>query len=211
MRTSAPVATSAFSNWISSFVSSFTTRSCGSSDITFVPVISSTPFSPYHSGGCTYASSTELSPRMYSFDSGGRSYGGCGSRPPPPAGAKQSLHALPHAGVEPRDHLAPRLEHRVGPRHEPLPLAQHRYQQRALRHLEIPDPATGDARVGSEQHLDDLQPLLRQVEQVHEPVLGHLVLDQAQDQVGGRDEGADPEQVEPLPVPRVVHPGDDPV
>ena len=45
-------------------------------------------------------------------------------------------------------------------------------------------------RVLAEQHLDDLEPLLRQVEQVHEPVLGHLVLDQPQDQVGRRDRRA---------------------
>ena len=61
----------------------------------------------------------------------------------------------------------------------------------------------------AEQHLDDLQLLLLQVEQVDEAVLGHLVLEQAQDQVGRRDRGLDPEQVEVLAVARVVDPGDD--
>ena len=46
---------------------------------------------------------------------------------------------------------------------------------------------------------------------MHEPVLGHLVLDQAQDQVGGRDRGLDAEQLEVLQVPRVVDAGDDAV
>ena len=59
--------------------------------------------------------------------------------------------------------------------------------------------------------LDDLEPLLRQVEQVHEPVLRHLVLDQAQDQVGGRDRRLDAEQLEVLEVARVVAARDDPL
>ena len=42
-------------------------------------------------------------------------------------------------------------------------------------------------------------------------VLRHLVLDQAQDQVGRGDRGLDAEQVEVLPVARVVDAGDDPV
>ena len=43
-----------------------------------------------------------------------------------------------------------------------------------------------------------------QVEQVHEAVLRHLVLDQAQDQVGGRDRRLDAQQLEVLQVARVV-------
>src|SRR5205823_10430895 len=59
--------------------------------------------------------------------------------------------------------------------------------------------------------LDDLEPLLRQVEQVDEPVLRHLVLDQAQDQVGGGDGRLDPEKLEVLQVSRVVAAGHDPL
>ena len=79
---------------------------------------------------------------------------------------------------------------------EALAVAQDRDQQAAFGHLQVADPAAGDAGVLAEQHLDDLQLLLLQVEQVDEAVLGHLVLEQAQDQVGRRDRGLDPEQVE---------------
>src|SRR3954452_2563126 len=41
-----------------------------------------------------------------------------------------------------------------------------------------------------------------------EPVLGHLVLDQPQDQVGGGYDGRDPQELEPLLVPWVVQTGD---
>ena len=75
--------------------------------------------------------------------------------------------------------------------------------------MQVTDPASGHPRVGAEQHLDDLQLLLLQIEQVDEPVLGHLVLEQAQDQVGRRDRGLDPEQVEVAAVARVVDAGDD--
>ena len=68
-------------------------------------------------------------------------------------------------------------------------------------------PAAGERR--GHLDLDDLEPLLAQVEQVHEAVPRHLVLDQAQDQVGGRDRGLDAQQLEVLQVPRVVDAGDD--
>ena len=42
-------------------------------------------------------------------------------------------------------------------------------------------------RVGGDLELDDLQALLFERQQVHEAVAGHLVLDQAQDQVGRGD------------------------
>ena len=76
------------------------------------------------------------------------------------------------------------------PGHEALAVAQDRDQQAALRHRQVPDPAAGDRAVLAEQHLDDLELLLLQVEQVDEAVLGHLVLEQAQDQVGRRDRRA---------------------
>ena len=76
--------------------------------------------------------------------------------------------------------------------------------------VEVADPLARPRASPRAAHLDDLEPLLGQVEQVDEAVLGHLVLDQAQDQVGRRDEGLDPEQLEVLAVARVVDPGDDP-
>ena len=66
-------------------------------------------------------------------------------------------------------------------------------------------------RVLGDHELDDLEPLLGQVEQVDEAVARHLVLDQAQDQVGRRDRRLDAEQLEVLEVPRVVDAGDDPL
>ncbi len=81
MLTFAPVAISAFSNSTSSPPCSFAVRASVSRLITFVFVRSSTPFCSYQSAGLTWASSRLASPRRYSFDSGGRSYGGSGSRP----------------------------------------------------------------------------------------------------------------------------------
>ena len=63
-------------------------------------------------------------------------------------------------------------------------------------------PAAGESRVDLE--LDDLEVLLAQLEQVDEPVLGHLVLDEAEDVRGRADGLGDPEQVEVLLVARVV-------
>ena len=59
--------------------------------------------------------------------------------------------------------------------------------------------------------LDDLQALLFERQQVHEAVAGHLVLDQAQDQVGRGDRRLDPQQLEVLVVARVVDARDDAV
>ena len=69
----------------------------------------------------------------------------------------------------------------------------------------------GRRRVVGDHELDDLEPLLGQVEQVDEAVARHLVLDQAQDQVGRRHRRLDAEQLEVLEVPRVVDAGDDPL
>ena len=69
---------------------------------------------------------------------------------------------------------------------------------------ELLDLLAGGVGARRDLELDDLEPLLGQVEQVHEAVLGHLVLDQAQDQVGGRDRRLDAEQLEVLEVARVV-------
>ena len=59
--------------------------------------------------------------------------------------------------------------------------------------------------------LDDLEVLLLEREQLDEPVLGDLVLDQAQDQVGRGHRRLDPEQLEVLEIARVVDAGDDPL
>ena len=66
-------------------------------------------------------------------------------------------------------------------------------------------------RVVADLELDDLQALLFEREQVHEAVARHLVLDQAQDQVGRGDRRLDPEQLEVLVVARVVDARDDAV
>src|SRR5918995_5452476 len=251
MFTFAPVASSAFPNSTSSPPCNFAVRPAESSDITFVFVRSSTPFSSYHPGSFTYASFLSASPRRYSFERGGRSYGGSGSLPttmieppgslfrssaaqlpaaiPPPINRYSAL-TLPHPslpnpiraevrlqiplalGVEHRQHLVPRLQHRVGPRHESsLPLPQDADQERPIGHVQVPDPPPRHPRVVPQQHLDDLQPLLGQIQQVHQPVLRHLVLDHPQDQVRSRHVRLHPQQLEVGAVPRVINPRDDPV
>src|SRR5512139_301316 len=126
--------------------------------------------------------------------------------------AEEDLQLLLEPRVEHGQDLVAGLEHRVGRRHESaLALAQDRDQQAALGHVEVADPHPGDAAVVGEQHLDDLEALLGQIEQVHEPVLRHLVLQQPQDQVRRGDVGLDPEQLEVRAVPGVVDSGDDPV
>ena len=66
----------------------------------------------------------------------------------------------------------------------------------------------GAVGVGRDLHLDDLDVLLRQLEQVDEAVLGHLVLDQRHDRRGRADGRRDAEQVEVRLVARVVDAGD---
>ena len=91
-------------------------------------------------------------------------------------GAEQLLEVLLAARVEHRQDLVAGLQHGVWAGHEALALAQDRDQQAACGHRQVADPPPGRPRVLAEQHLDDLQLLLLQVEQVDEPVLGHLVL-----------------------------------
>ena len=104
---------------------------------------------------------------------------------------------------------------RAAPRRRPRsrcrPWARSRRPSRRIEMIRLPSgsamSATARPAAGASSrdlHLDDLEPLLGQVEQVHEAVLGHLVLDQAQDQVGRGDRGLDAEQLEVLEVPRVV-------
>ena len=66
-------------------------------------------------------------------------------------------------------------------------------------------------RAVSDLELDDLQVLLFKREQLDEPVLGHLVLNQTKNEVGRGDRRLDPEQLEMLKVAWVVHTGDDPL
>ena len=80
-------------------------------------------------------------------------------------------------------------------RDQPRAVGQRRASRRVL-------PATGELLV--DLHLDDLEVLLAQLEQVDELVLGHLVLDQPHDARGRADRRRDPEQVEVRLVARVV-------
>ena len=73
-----------------------------------------------------------------------------------------------------------------------------------VRQPEVLDRAARRRQAVAHLELDDLEPLLGQVEQVDQPVLRHLVLDQAQDQVGGGDHRPHAEQLEVLEVARVV-------
>ena len=77
-------------------------------------------------------------------------------------------------------------------------LAHDRDQPRALRQPEAGDALARSGRVALDLELDDLEVLLAQLEQVHDPVLGHLVLDEAEHIRGRADRLVDPEQVEVL-------------
>ena len=65
------------------------------------------------------------------------------------------------------------------------------------------EPATGE--LGLDLHLHDLEALLGELEQADEAVLGQLVLDEAEDARRRAHRLLDPEQLEVLLVPRVVH------
>ena len=58
--------------------------------------------------------------------------------------------------------------------------------------------------LGRHLQLDDLQPLAPQLEQLHEAVLRHLVLDEAEEARRRAQRPVDAEQIEVLLVPRVV-------
>src|SRR2546428_1583408 len=63
--------------------------------------MSSTSLSPYHSEGRTRASSQGCSPRRYSFESGGRSYGGSPSAPIRTRRPSKPSSRSDHAAVAP--------------------------------------------------------------------------------------------------------------
>src|SRR5215211_40460 len=92
---------------------------------------------------------------------------------------------------------------------EARPVSEYRDHEHSLGEPEVLDTRPGRGRVLGHVELDDLELLLREVEQVERSVPWDLVLDQAQDQVGGRHHGPHPEQLEVLHVPRVVAAGDD--
>ena len=73
-----------------------------------------------------------------------------------------------------------------------------------LGQLEAGDALAGRRRALVDLHLDDLEVLLAQLEQVDQLVLGHLVLDQGHDRLRRAHGRRDPEQVEVRLVARVV-------
>src|SRR5437660_354675 len=75
--------------------------------------------------------------------------------------------------------------HGVGLGHEAGAAAEHRDDQGAVGQGDILHPLAGGGGALADLDLDDLEVLLFEGEQLDEPVFGHLVLDQAEDQVGG--------------------------
>ena len=63
-------------------------------------------------------------------------------------------------------------------------------------------------RAAVDRHLDDLEVLLAQLDQLDQPVLGDFVLDQRHDRARCRDGRRDSEQVEVGLVARIVDPSD---
>src|SRR4051794_33970887 len=115
------------------------------------------------------------------------------------------------ARIEDHQDLVAGLDDGVRLGHETRAAAQYGDHERALRQPDLLDRLAGGGRVVGDHELDDLQPLLGQVEQVHEAVARHLVLDQAQDEVRRADRGLDAEQLEVVEVAGVVDAGDDPL
>src|SRR4051794_1554557 len=85
-------------------------------------------------------------------------------------GSEERLQLLLVARVEHGEHLVAGFEHRVRTRHEALAATQDRDQEAPFRHVEVADTPSHYPGVLAQQHLDDLQLLLLQVEQVNEAV-----------------------------------------
>ena len=96
------------------------------------------------------------------------------------------------------EHLVARPHH--GRRLDELrpALTPHGDEARTRRKREPACLLPRDGRVALDLHLDHDESLLLQLEQAHEPVLGHLVLDQTEDAGRGADRLRDSEQVEVL-------------
>ena len=88
------------------------------------------------------------------------------------------------ARIEHDEHLVAGLDDGVGLGHEARAAAQDRDHERAVGQARSPRSPGPRRGVVGDHELDDLEPLLGQIEQVDEAVARHLVLDQAQDQVG---------------------------
>ena len=87
-------------------------------------------------------------------------------------------------GIEHDEHLVARHDDGVGLGHEARSSAKNGDHERPLGQADVGDRQPRRRRVVRDDQLDDLQPLLGQIEQVDEAVARHLVLDQTQDQVG---------------------------
>ena len=85
-----------------------------------------------------------------------------------------------------------------------LPLRTIEITREPSRQRDLAGSSCRRRRALVDRDLDDLEVLLAQLEQVDQPVLGHLVLDQAHDRRGRRHGRRDPEQVEVRLVARVV-------
>src|ERR1019366_3300193 len=113
--------------------------------------------------------------------------------------------------VEDQQHLIPRLDQGFALGHESCATAQHRDDQRTVGQRHVLDAATGRLGALPDLDLDDLQVLLLEREQLDEPVLGDLVLDQPQDQVRRRYRRLDSQELEVLEVAGVVDTRHDPL
>ena len=117
-------------------------------------------------------------------------------------------HLVLAAGLQDREHLVAGGEHRRADGDLGRAAAHHRDQARARRQAEAVDLLADARALGADLDLDDLEVLLAQLQQVHQVVLGHLVLDQGHDPQGGADRRRHAQQVEVDLVARVVDPGD---
>src|SRR5581483_1589848 len=113
------------------------------------------------------------------------------------------------ARLEDREHLVAGLEGGGADGDLGAAVAHHGDEPRALGQPQRLDALARDGRVAVDLHLDDLEVLLAQLEQVDEVVLGHLVLDESHDARGRAHGRRDAEQVEVRLVTWVVHTGDD--
>jgi hypothetical protein len=84
-------------------------------------------------------------------------------------------------------------------------VAHDRDQPRPLGQCDLLDRLAGTRRVLPHGHLDDLEVFPLELEQVDQPVLRYLVLDQGHDRAGGGNRRRNPEQLEIRFVAGIVH------